>query len=70
MVSCIVRWSVGVRVDSLRDLDIRETVTVGKRRPAAEMNKEIEGDNSRRLVTHPPSQEVLLMHQRELDGEW
>jgi hypothetical protein len=49
---------------------MRGTLTVRKRRPAAEMNKEIEGDNSRKLVTHSPSQEVLLTHQREFGGGW
>jgi len=32
--------------------------------------KEIEGDNSRKIVTHPLSQEVLLTHQSEPDGGW
>lgn len=49
---------------------MRGILTVRKRRPAAEMNKEIERDNSRKLITHPLSQEVLFTHQREFGGGW
>lgn len=53
-----------------RDSRHEEAETVGKRCPAARMRKEIEGDNSRKVVTHSPSQEVLLTHQREIHGGW
>lgn len=47
---------------------MRNTVDADSRKlPASsEDAKEIEGDNSRKVVTHRPSQEVLLTHQEEL----
>lgn len=43
-----------------RDADCRKGPASG------EDAKEIEGDNSRKVVTHLPSQEVLLTHQKGL----